>query len=310
MSDIKDQEPVPCNELEQEILRDDAWEEQRRRGVIFLPNALTTGSMFCGFYAIMAAMNHKFEHAVWAVVAAGVLDLMDGRVARLVKGTSAFGEQYDSLADLISFGFAPAIIAYYWSLEPLGKFGWAAAFMYLACTAIRLAKFNTLTGEADSRRYFRGIPSPPAAGLIITLVMMHIEYSDSGGLPLVSHVLRGGMLIWMILVSLLMVSNIRFRTFKEIKLTRYGPILPLVGLAAVIAMFMARPEATLFTAAYAYLMVGLIEGGIIIRRRERELRQERRRLRRERRLQRKLAKKEARRLKKEAGREPPIKLAQ
>lgn len=310
MSDSKDHDQKEMTEMDQEIMSGAAQEAERRRGMVFLPNALTTGAMFFGFYAIMQAMNQKFEHAVWAIVAAGILDMLDGRVARLVKGTSAFGEQYDSLSDLISFGFAPAMIGYYWALKPLGKVGWAVAFLFLACAAIRLAKFNTLTGEEESRKYFRGIPSPAAAGLVIIMVMMHLEYAETGGLPLESDLLRGVMLIWMVMLSLLMVSNIRFRTFKDIKITKYGPIFPLVGLAAMIAVFMARPQETLFCVGLVYLSWGLIEGGIIIRRREGVLRMEQRKMKREMRVQRKLAKRQAKLARKEAGKEPPVRLAQ
>jgi CDP-diacylglycerol--serine O-phosphatidyltransferase len=301
------------DELDREILAEDDHQERLRRGIKFLPNAITTCTMLFGFIAVMMAINGRFLLATWAIVAAGVCDLLDGRIARLTKSTSAFGGEYDSLSDLIAFGFAPAMIAYFWALDGFERLGWAAAFLYLACAAIRLAKFNTLTGEEEARKYFRGIPSPCAAGLIIVVVMMHIEiypelYKQGVADPPVSAVVRGGMLIWIIGVSLLMVSNIRFRTFKDIKFTRYGPIFPLVALAALIAVFMARPEHTLFGAAMTYLGIGLIEGGIIIRRREKELREERKRLRREQRIQRKLEKKKAKEARREAKKkkEPPF----
>jgi CDP-diacylglycerol--serine O-phosphatidyltransferase len=306
----------PMDELDKEIIAEVALEEKRRRGIVFLPNAITTAAMFFGFFSIMMAVNGKFEYAAWALVAAGVCDLLDGRVARLTHSTSAFGMEYDSLSDLIAFGFAPAMLSYFWALDAFGRLGWAVAFMYLACAAIRLAKFNTLTGEEESRRYFRGIPSPGAAGMIVIMVLMHIEYNpllykgEGAGLPPDAYVVRGGMLIWVILLSLLMVSNIRFRTFKDINFKKYGPVFPLVGLAAVIAIFMARPEVTLFAAGMTYLAVGLIEGGIIIRRRESELRQEHRRLRREMRVRRKLEKKKAREARKQArqNQEPPFRV--
>ena len=306
-------EKKPLSELDQEILAGDAQDEQRRRGTIFLPNAITTGAMFFGFYAIMQAFNQKFEHAVWAIMAAGVCDMLDGRVARLVKGTSSFGEQYDSLSDLISFGFAPAMIAYYWALKPFGKLGWAAAFLYLACTAIRLAKFNTLTGEEESRKYFRGLPSPAAAGLVITPIMMHLSYFPAsyqgGSMAPDTHLVRGLALVWVIFLSLLMVSNIRFRTFKDVRFTKYGPMVPLVGLAAVIAVFMAQPEETLFGVAMTYLVWGLVEGGVIVRRRERELRGALKEAKRQRRIQRKQEKRKAKLERKERKpdqKEPPL----
>lgn len=282
------------NDIDREILAENELEERRRRGMIFLPNAITTGAMFCGFYSIMQAMALNFDHAVWAIFAAGIFDLLDGRVARITKSTSAFGSEYDSFSDLISFGFAPAILMYFWALQPFGKLGWAVAFLYLACTAIRLAKFNTLAEEEESRRYFRGLCSPAAAGTIIALVMIQTKYWNTGGLALDNKLLQGFMLIGMILISLLMVSNIRFRTFKDLNLSKYGPMYPLVGLAALFALFMARPQEFLFFVAVSYLGLGLIEGGIIIRRRERELRDEIKQAKRQRRIQRKLEKKKVR----------------
>ena len=289
--------------LDHELLCEAAAEERHRRSMVLLPNALTTAAMFCGFFSIMQAFNGKFVVAAWAIVVAGVFDLLDGRVARLVKGTSAFGEQYDSLSDLIAFGFAPACISYFWALKPFGRIGWAVTFLYLACAAIRLAKFNTLTGDAESKRYFRGIPSPAAAGLIIIQILMHSEYypelyKSGGGLP-DGVLLRGGMLIWTVLLSLLMVSNLRFRTFKDIHFTKYGPMIPLVGVALILAVFMVRPEITLYVVGLTYLSTGLIEGTILMRR-EKELREEQRRQRREMRTQIKLAKMKARQAKKEA----------
>ncbi len=290
--------------IDKEILAEDEFEEKRRRGTHFLPNAITTGAMFFGFMAIMMAMSGNFRYAAWAVIGAAVLDLLDGRVARLVKGASTFGKEYDSLSDLISFGFAPAIIAYFWALEGFGRLGWGVTFLFLACAAIRLAKFNTLAEEEESRRYFRGIPSPVAALLVIVMVMMHIRYNPGlyrggEGLPPESFLVRGGMLIWVIGLSLLMVSNVRFRTMKDISFTRYGPWLPIAGLAGGIAIFVAEPVLTLFGGAMLYLLAGLFEGGIIFHLREREIRDRRKQARRERRTQRKLERSKARKARRE-----------
>lgn len=312
MSDVTERnEDGRIDDIAREILAEDELEEKRRRGIHLLPNAITTGAMFFGFYSIMMSISGNYRHAVWALVAAGIMDLLDGRIARLVKGTSAFGQEYDSLSDLIAFGFAPAILAYFWALNGFGRLGWGVAFLYLACAAIRLAKFNTLTEEEESKKYFRGIPSPGAAGLIVVIVMMHIDYypqlyqnglaeTGEAGLPPDAALARGGMLIWVILVSLLMVSNVRFRTFKDIRIKKYGPWLPLAGLAGVIAIFMARPEQTLFAVATTYLVLGLVEGGIVFHFRERELREVRRQRRRERRTMRKLERAKARQARREA----------
>ncbi len=307
----ENEENKPMDEVALEILAEDEREELRARNIHLLPNAITTSAMFFGFFSIMMSIAGNFEYAAWAIVIAGVMDSMDGRVARLVKGTSAFGIEYDSLSDLISFGFAPAMLTYTWALSEFGRLGWAAAFIYLACTAIRLAKFNTLTADEESKRYFRGLPSPGAAGLILIMVLMHIEIypelythdlvmAKGAGIPPESFAIRGGMLIWVILLSLLMVSNVRFRTFKDVHLTKHGPWLPLAGVAAFIAVLMARPQQTLFIIGITYLSMGLIEGGIIFRRREKELRETRREAKKQRRLKRKLAKKRIKLAKKEA----------
>jgi CDP-diacylglycerol--serine O-phosphatidyltransferase len=289
------------DETDREILAEGDLEARRIRGIKFLPNAITTTSMFFGFYSIMMSISGKLEHAVWAILISGICDMLDGRVARMTKSTSAFGMEFDSLSDLIAFGFAPAMVAYFWAFQGAipARFGWAAAFVYLACTAIRLAKFNTLTGEEESRKYFRGIPSPMAAGLVISPIMLHLD-GGSGGLPLENIMLQGVILIGLVGISLLMVSNIRFRTLKDINFKRFGPVLPLVGLAAFIAVLMARPEQTIFAGAYIYLTVGLIEGGIIVRRRERDLRKSQREIKRQQRTQRKLAKAKAKQARREA----------
>lgn len=303
------------DEVDLELIAEAELDERRRRMIKLLPNGITTCAMFFGFFAAMMAIEKNFVYAVWGVVIAAVCDMMDGRVARLTKSTSPFGIEYDSLSDLISFGVAPAMIAYFWALESFGRLGWAAAFVYIACAAMRLAKFNTLTGEEESRRYFRGIPSPAAAGLVIMMVMMHIalnpefyreaslESPRGTGLTPESFWIRGGMLIWVVAMGFLMVSNVRFRTFKDVNFTRFGPFFPLVALAAAIAVFMSKPYHTLFALGTAYLATGLIEGGVILRRREKGLREAKKRLRKARRRQRKIERKEARQARKKAKRQ-------
>ncbi len=271
------------------VEQDKAAEETRKRTIALLPNMVTTAAMFSGFYSIVFSVNGQFEHACWALFLAGILDLLDGRIARLMKATSAFGEQYDSMSDLISFGFAPAWLGYYWAGKPLGDIAWAVAFIYLACAAIRLARFNTMVGAVDSKKYFQGIPSPPAASLLMTPVLVYTKYVENA--PLESTILQWLYLALMIGVGLLMVSNIRFRTFKDIPLMKYGPFLPLVGLAFILSLVMVRPQITLLCISLTYLTWGLIEGGVIIRGREKEMRIKRREARRERRIKRKLEKK-------------------
>jgi CDP-diacylglycerol---serine O-phosphatidyltransferase len=262
----------------------------RRRGALLLPNLVTTGAMLAGFWAIMQALDGDYWHACWGLFVAAILDGLDGRIARLVKGTSAFGEQYDSLADLISFGFAPAIIAYSWGLQGFGKFGMGVAFFYLTCAAVRLARFNTLIGEESSRKYFTGIPSPPATGLVGGPIMIHQAYFSGGTLD-------NAPVQWIYLgvvigAGLLMVSPLRFRTFKDVRLTRYGIRLFLAAVAAVFALFVVETAAAIFACAYTYLGIGLIEGSILYSR-DQEKRAARREVRRQRRLKRKLARRQA-----------------
>lgn len=159
---------------EPESLRAKRQQLLRKRGIYLLPNAFTTAALFCGFYAIVQAMNWRFEVAAIAIFAAMVLDGMDGRVARLTHTQSAFGEQYDSLSDMVSFGLAPALVAYEWALKDLGRWGWLAAFVYCAGAALRLARFNTNIGVVD-KRFFQGLPSPAAAALIAGFVWLAID---------------------------------------------------------------------------------------------------------------------------------------
>ena len=264
---------------------------QRRWGAIFLPNAITTGAMLCGFWAILQAFSGNYLNACWGLFFAAILDGLDGRVARLVRGTSSFGEQYDSLADLISFGFAPAMVAYFWALQFFGRLGMAVAFLYLAAAAIRLARFNTLIGEEGSRKYFTGIPSPPATGLACSPIMLHQEYFGGGMLE--NRVLQWVYLVAVIGTGLLMISPLRFRTFKDVRFTKYGLRMALAGLAALLAFFITETPAAIFVTAYAYLGVGLVESGVHYSR-EKERRAARREARRQRRLRRKEAKRQAR----------------
>lgn len=186
----------------------------RSRGIYLLPNLFTTGAMFSGFYAIVAGIAGDFAAAAIAVFVAALLDAMDGRVARLTHTQTDFGVQYDSLSDLVSFGLAPALVLYTWSLHFLqdygaswGKFGWAAAFIYAACTALRLARFNTQVGVAD-KRYFQGLASPAAAGVCMAFVWaMHKDGVQGADLVFVTPVLA-------IVVGLLMVSRVRYVSFK------------------------------------------------------------------------------------------------
>lgn len=181
---------------------------KRRRGVYLLPNLFTTASLFAGFYAIVAAINGRFETAAVAIFVATVLDGMDGRIARLTHTQTDFGAQYDSLSDLASFGIAPALVVYQWSLLNLGKLGWLAAFVYTAAAALRLARFNTQAGIAD-KRFFQGLASPAAAGLVAGFVWVCEDQQLKVG-----GAVAGAALLLTVTAALLMVSNARYHSFK------------------------------------------------------------------------------------------------
>jgi len=190
----------------------------RPRGIYLLPNLFTTGALFAGFFSLISAINGNFSAAAVAVLVAGVLDGLDGRIARLTNTATDFGVQYDSLSDMVSFGLAPAIVMYTWALRPLAelgsfwaKLGWAAAFVYAACAALRLARFNTQAGVAD-KRYFQGLASPPAAGILMALVW---TFDDLGISPAQHTTIAMIALGLTVSVALLMVSNVRYLSFKN-----------------------------------------------------------------------------------------------
>ena len=227
-----------------------------RRGIYLLPNLFTTGALFAGYYAIVAAMKGQFTTAAVAVVVAGVLDSLDGRVARLTNTQSDFGVQYDSLADLISFGLAPSLVVYLWALAGLadygammGKVGWLAAFLYAACTALRLARFNTQAGVAD-KKYFQGLASPAAAGCLISLVWL-AESQGYSGADLVMVALPVT-----VILALLMVSNIRYYSFKSWPLSEKVPFLWMFLLLLLFVLLAIDPPKVLFAIGYSYLLSG------------------------------------------------------
>jgi CDP-diacylglycerol--serine O-phosphatidyltransferase len=236
----------------------------RRRGIYLLPNAFTTAALFAGFYAIVQAMNMNFDQAAIAVFVAMVLDGLDGRVARLTRTQSAFGAEYDSLADMVSFGAAPALVMYEWALRDLGKLGWIAAFVYVAGAALRLARFNTLLEVAD-KRWFLGLPSPSAAALVAGFVWIVDD------LALDPDPLRW--LAWAVTVfaGLTMVSNVRYWSFKTINLKKSVPFVAVVLIAAVVALLSWQPPAVLFALFVGYALSGYaLVGWRMLRRRPRE----------------------------------------
>lgn len=208
----------------------------RHRGVYLLPNLFTTGALFCGFYAVISGMHGNFGHAAVAIFIAMLLDGMDGRVARMTNTQSAFGEQYDSLADMVSFGVAPALVMFSWALHDLGRWGWAAAFIYTACAALRLARFNTQIGVVD-KKYFIGLASPMAAAIIAAVVLALTNYQP-GYRP--EGVWAAGLAIITAFVGLLMVSNFRYTSFKSVDFrgrVPFGVMLLIVMVFALLTIF-------------------------------------------------------------------------
>ncbi|MCG7972830.1 MAG: CDP-diacylglycerol--serine O-phosphatidyltransferase [Candidatus Thiodiazotropha taylori] len=228
---------------------EEAKPKKRSRGIYLLPNLFTTAALFAGFYAILAAVNGKFEVASVAIFVAMLMDGLDGRVARLTKTQSAFGAEYDSLSDMVSFGLAPALVVYIWALSDLGKLGWLAAFIYTASSALRLARFNTQIGIAD-KKYFQGLPSPSAAAIMAGGVWLGVDYEISGqSLDWVAAVLTT-------LVGLLMVSNFRYHSFKEIDFSGKVPFIVLVVVMVVLAIIQTHPPTVLFVLFLVYAISG------------------------------------------------------
>ncbi len=210
--------------------------KNRHQYIVVLPSLFTTGNLFCGFYSILHSFNHQFDKAAYAILFAGVFDVLDGRVARITKSTSQFGLEYDSIADVVSFGVAPAILAFVWALQPFGRLGWAGAFFFAACGALRLARFNSMTSELP-KSYFLGLPIPAAANLVAGVVISSQEtgmnYPD------------GFVLGMMFALGLLMVSSIRYRSFKDFDLRHRRSFFLLVFMVAGLALIAIRPEITI-----------------------------------------------------------------
>lgn len=223
--------------------------EVRRRGIYLLPNLFTTAALFAGFYAIVQAMNGRFENSAVAIFIAMVLDGLDGRVARLTRTQSAFGAEYDSLSDMVSFGAAPALVIYEWALKGLGKLGWIAAFIYCAGAALRLARFNTNIDVVD-KRYFQGMPSPAAAALIAGLVWVLLEVGVSGTeASWVACVLT-------IFAGVTMVSNIPYYSGKDINLRRSVPFVVIAAVVLAFALVSFYPPGVLFALFLLYAFSG------------------------------------------------------
>ncbi|RQW84736.1 MAG: CDP-diacylglycerol--serine O-phosphatidyltransferase [Methylococcus sp.] len=225
--------------------------KNRRRGIYLLPNLFTTAALFAGFYAITSAMNGHFEVAAVSIFVAMVLDGLDGRVARLTNTQSAFGAEYDSMADMISFGAAPALVMYTWALSQLGKAGWVAAFVHAAGAALRLARFNTQIATQD-KRYFQGLPSPSAAAILAGFVWVCVSHDIA--VENIRYVALG----LAIFTGLLMVSNFRYYSFKDIDLRGRVSFIWAILIMLVFAFMFTNPPLVLFTLFSVYAVSGLV----------------------------------------------------
>ncbi len=244
-------------EVESLLLIDDHEEEVseggqkvRRKGIFLLPNLLTTGALFAGFFAVISAMNNEFHNACMAILVAMLLDGLDGRLARLTNTQSAFGAEYDSLSDLLAFGLAPALICFSWALSDLGTLGWTAAFFYVACAALRLARFNVQLGTVN-RRFFVGLASPAAAGLVVFMVWVCDEYNVEVTIPI--SVLAA---IVTMIAGLLMVLNVHYFSFKDMDFKNRVPFFVIVMVILSFVIVSWDPPVVLFVIAILYALSG------------------------------------------------------
>jgi CDP-diacylglycerol--serine O-phosphatidyltransferase len=230
--------------------RDIKRPRMRDRGIYLLPNLFTTGALFAGFYAVVQAMNNRFEYAAVAIFIAMVLDGLDGRVARMTHTQSAFGAEYHSLSDMVSFGVAPALVIYEFALQGMGKLGWIAAFVYCSGAALRLARFNTQHDTVTDKRFFQGLPSPAAAAMIAGFVWVMVEYGVEG------QDVRWLAGIVALLGGLTMVSNFRYYSGKEINLRKSVPFFVILLIVLAFVLVSTSPPEVLFAVFLLYVLSG------------------------------------------------------
>jgi CDP-diacylglycerol--serine O-phosphatidyltransferase len=220
-----------------------------RRGVYILPNLFTTGNLFCGFWAIISVFQEKFFYAALAILLASVFDVLDGKVARLSGATSKFGVQYDSLADLVSFGVAPALLAFSWALRPYGRFGWLAAFLFVVCGALRLARFNVQSSSGEVK-YFKGLPIPAAASMIALTILLYHRLIETGWVKDIV------ILVMIYILAFLMVSTIRYLSFKELNLAKRKPFSIFIFVVLSMIVIVMEPTIVLFSFVLLYVFSG------------------------------------------------------
>ena len=235
-----------------------------KRGIYILPNLFTTGNLFCGFWSIISVFDEKYFYAAVAILLAAVFDALDGKVAKLSGATSKFGVQYDSLADLVSFGVAPALLAFSWALRPYGKFGWLAAFLFVVCGALRLARFNVMAALGETK-YFKGLPIPAAASMIALTILLYFELIETGG---IKDIL---ILVMIYILAFLMVSNVRYFSFKELNLARRKPFSIFIFVVLSMVVIIMHPTVVLFGFILIYVCSGPA-GMVIAWRKKRTLR--------------------------------------
>jgi CDP-diacylglycerol--serine O-phosphatidyltransferase len=227
--------------------------DRMKKGIYVLPNLFTTGNLFCGFYSALASMKGMYEIAAWTILIAVVLDSLDGRIARMTHTTSKFGGEYDSLCDLVTFGVAPAILLYSWSLHSYGKFGWLAAFLFVVCGALRLARFNVQIGVIDSR-FFNGLPIPGGAAVLATGVILYYFLGGEGRFS------NWSVMIGVVAIALFMVSSIKYYSFKDLNFFSRQPFMSFMLIVLVLVIVVAYPEIMLFTLAFGYSLSGPVWG--------------------------------------------------
>jgi CDP-diacylglycerol--serine O-phosphatidyltransferase len=220
-----------------------------KRGVYILPNLFTTGNLFCGFWAIISVFQEKFFFAAVAILLASAFDVLDGKVARLSGATSKFGVQYDSLADLVSFGIAPAVLAFSWALRPYGRFGWLAAFLFVVCGALRLARFNVQSTSGEIK-YFKGLPIPAAASLIALTILLYLRLIETAWVKDIV------ILVMIYVLAFLMVSNIRYFSFKELNLAKRKPFSLFIFVILSMIVITMEPALMLFGFVLFYVFSG------------------------------------------------------
>jgi CDP-diacylglycerol---serine O-phosphatidyltransferase len=231
-----------------------------RKGIYILPNTLTLCGMFMGFYSILSSLTGSYIHASWAIIIAVIFDGLDGWVARLTHSTTRFGIELDSLSDLVAFGVAPAVMLYTWTLAPFGRIGWAIAFLFMACGALRLARYNVQMGSTESKS-FTGMPIPAAATIIATLVIFYHEIWET--IPVKNYYI----LLLIFILAVLMVSTLRFHGAKELDFSKRKPFWLLVAIVVVFTLIVIHPPIALFMFAMIYLFGGILENIFLFYRR-------------------------------------------